>query len=74
MLLTLDHTIRPRKTTFLLNALAASMLMTQSVHALSTAAPDAGIQINNTATAAYVFDGAAITQLSNTVAVDVAAL
>lgn len=74
MLRNQDQIIWPTKTTFLLNALAASMLMTQSVHALSTAAPDAGRQITNTATASYLFDGSLLTQPSNTVAVDVSAL
>jgi len=66
-----DQTIRPAKTTFLLNALAASMLMTQHAYAL---APDAGKQIENTAMASYTFEGSVLTQPSNTVAVDVSAL
>lgn len=74
MLRNQDQIIWPAKTTFLLNALAASMLMTQSVHAVSTAAPDAGVQITNTAEAAYLFDGQRFVQPSNTVAVDVSAL
>lgn len=64
-----DQNFRPAKTTFLLNALVASMLMTQHVHAL---APEAGVQINNTALAKYTFDGNKIEQPSNTVVVNVA--
>lgn len=74
MLRNQDQLTQPTRTTFLLNALAASMLMTQSVHALSTAAPDAGVQITNTAEASYLFDGQFVTQPSNTVAVDISAL
>ena len=66
-----DQNRRLDKTTFLLNALAASMLMTQYAHAL---APEAGAQIENVALATYVFDGTTIQQPSNKVLVDVAAL
>lgn len=71
MLRNLDQTIRPAQTTFLLNALVASMLMTQHAYAL---APEAGVQIKNTAFATYVFEESNFEQSSNTVAVDVSAL
>lgn len=69
-----DQIIRPAKTTFLLNALAASVLMTQHAHALTDKAPTAGVQITNTAMATYVFENNTFSQPSNTVAVDVSAL
>ena len=60
------------KTTFLLNALAASMLLTQHVHA---AAPAPGVQITNIAYASFISSSNEARNIqSNQVAVDVALL
>lgn len=63
------------KATFVMNALAASVLLAQHAHAVTPAAPTAGNFINNTAIASYVDnDGLGKSLSSNTVAVQVAAL
>jgi uncharacterized repeat protein (TIGR01451 family) len=63
------------KATFVLNALAASVLMAQHAHAITTGAPEAGNFINNTAIAVYNdVDGQLKTLQSNSVSVKVAEL
>lgn len=71
MLQTSLPSVQP-KTAFLLNALAASMLLVQHAHA---AAPAAGVQITNIAFASYLdLNNDNQTAQSNEVAVDVAVL
>lgn len=77
MLRTLNSSVTP-KTTFLLNALAASMLLAQHGQAVASA-PTAGVNIDNTASATFdqqTGTGVVIpkTALSNTVQVKVASL
>jgi len=63
------------KATFVLNALAASVLMAQHAHAVTASAPEAGNLIKNIASAMYTdVDGQPKNLSSNPVSVQVAAL